>query len=84
MSDNIVYLSLRPKQANVTEQILTTFVAEYYAMLDRFDVNIEDPSIAFDVATIRYLMQGMAHRSQGEDHPSQRLLNSVRENMLGY
>lgn len=81
---NVVYFTPRAKQANVTDQILSAFVADYSAVLSKFEVNIEDPVVAFDVATIRYLMQGMAHRSQGEEHPSQKLLNSVRENMLGF
>lgn len=86
MTDNIVFLNtyFKPKpQANVVEHLLTSMVANYNDVLSDFKIDIEDPMIAFDIATIQYLLRGMAHRSQGQDHPSQKILNAMRSNLMG-
>jgi hypothetical protein len=69
--------------ANVTNNILTVFTQDYMSNLVDHDVDLENPSIAFDVATIQFLMKGMAHRSQGEGHPSQIILDSLKERIIG-
>jgi hypothetical protein len=69
--------------ANVTHDILTSFTDSYMSNLVYHDVNLEDPSIAFDVATIQFLMKGMAHRSQGESHPSQIILDTLKDRVVG-
>lgn len=69
--------------ANVTHNILTSFTESYISNLVDHDVDLENPSIAFDVATIQFLMKGMAHRSQGESHPSQIILDSLKERIVG-
>lgn len=86
MSDNVIYLSrfIEAKESNTVFDILSSFVKDYDSILENFNVDVQDPTIAFDIATIRYLMHGMAHRSQGQTHPSQIILNSMREKMLGY
>lgn len=85
--DNVVYFSdfarSKPLQ-NVVHDLLTSVVQDYNGRLTAFNINVEDPTIAFDVATIQYLLHGMAHRSQGEEHPSQIILNKLRVNMLGF
>ena len=70
-------------KANVTQGILDSFNDTYHKNLIFYDVNMEDPAIAFDIATIYYLMRGMAHRSQGESHPSQILLDSLKNHVMG-
>ncbi len=86
-TDNVVYLSAfaraKPEQ-NVVNELLTSVVNNYNDKLTAFNINVEDPTIAFDIATIQYLLRGMAHRSQGEEHPSQTILNTLRGNMLGF
>ncbi len=86
-TDNVVYISAfarsKPQQ-NVVHDLLTSVVDDYNGRLASYNINVEDPTIAFDVATIQYLLQGMAHRSQGEEHPSQIILNKLRGNMLGF
>lgn len=86
-TDNVVYFSAfarsKPQQ-NVVHDLLTSVVDNYNEKLSDFNVNVEDPTIAFDIATIQYLLRGMAHRSQGEEHPSQTILNSLRGSMLGF
>lgn len=69
--------------ANVTHDILTSFTHDYISNLVDHDVDLENPAIAFDVATIQFLMKGMAHRSQGESHPSQIILDSLKERVVG-
>ena len=70
-------------RANVTQGILETFTLEYMSNLANYDVNLEDPAIAFDIATIQFLMRGMAHRSQGESHPSQIILDKLKGAVVG-
>jgi hypothetical protein len=86
-TDNVVYLSAfakhKPEQ-NVVNDLLSSVVQDYKDKLAFYNINVEDPTIAFDVATIQYLLHGMAHRSQGETHPSQTILNTLRGNMLGF
>jgi hypothetical protein len=69
--------------ANVTQNILTSFTESYVSNLIEHDVDLENPSIAFDIATIQFLMKGMAHRSQGESHPSQIILDSLKQKIVG-
>lgn len=69
--------------ANVTNDILTSFTESYMSNLVYHAVDLEDPSIAFDVATIQFLMKGMAHRSQGESHPSQIILDTLKDRVVG-
>ena len=86
MADNIVFLKNYTKekpQANVVEQLLSSIVSNYNTILGTYNIDVEDPHIAFDVATIQFLLRGMAHRSQGETHPSQTILNSMRANLMG-
>lgn len=71
------------RTANVTNNILTVFTEDYISNLVDHNVDLENPSIAFDVATIQFLMKGMAHRSQGENHPSQIILDSLKEKIIG-
>jgi hypothetical protein len=86
-TDNVVYFSAfaraKPEQ-NVVHELLTSVVNDYNDKLTTYNINVEDPTIAFDIATIQYLLRGMAHRSQGEEHPSQIILNTLRGNMLGF
>ncbi len=70
-------------RANVTQNFLDFFNDTYQENLTFYSVNLEDPTIAFDVATIYYLMRGMAHRSQGESHPSQIILDSLKSHVVG-
>jgi len=70
-------------KANVTQAILDAFTLDYMNNLSYHDVNLEDPSIAFDIATIQFLMRGMAHRSQGESHPSQIILDKLKGAVVG-
>jgi uncharacterized protein YeeX (DUF496 family) len=69
--------------ANTVNALVTAMIQDYTAILDEYKVDVEDPDIAFDIATIQFLMRGMAHRSQGENHPSQQILDVMRSNMLG-
>lgn len=69
-------------KANVTNNILCVFTQDYITNLVEHNVDLENPSIAFDVATIQFLMKGMAHRSQGESHPSQIILDSLKEKIV--
>lgn len=68
---------------NVTQKILEAFTDSYMYNLVVNDVNIEREDIAFDIATIQFLMRGMAHRSQGETHPSQILLDKLKHSVVG-
>ncbi len=86
-TDNVVYLSAYARSApqqNVVQELLTSVVADYDSAMNTLGIDVEDPTIAFDIATIRYLLHGMAHRSQGEVHPSQTILNTLRNSMLGF
>lgn len=87
MNDNILYLKdyipVAHKE-NVVNAILTAVVSDYNAVLAKYNIDVEDVNTAFDIATIQFLLSGMAHRTQGEDHPSQKLLNTMRMNMLGH
>jgi hypothetical protein len=69
--------------ANVTSNILSSFTESYIANLVYHEVDLENPSIAFDIATIQFLMKGMAHRSQGESHPSQIILDTLKDRVVG-
>lgn len=69
--------------ANVTSNILTSFTESYISNLVYHEVDLENPSIAFDIATIQFLMKGMAHRSQGESHPSQIILDTLKDRIVG-
>lgn len=85
-SNNVVYLSSftnKPEQQNTVHEILSSVVSNYNNTLFQYKVDVENPNIAFDIATIQYLLTGMAHRSQGQDHPSQVILNAMRHKMLG-
>jgi hypothetical protein len=85
-ADNVFYLCNLGKttaKVNIADQILTTVVSNYKTTLVNCGVDLEDPTIAFDIATIQFLLSGMAHRSQGESHPSQSILNTLRHNLLG-
>jgi|APGre2960657373_1045057.scaffolds.fasta_scaffold42554_2 hypothetical protein len=68
---------------NVTQRILEAFTDSYMYNLVANEVNIENEDIAFDIATIQFLMRGMAHRSQGETHPSQILLDKLKHSVVG-
>jgi hypothetical protein len=86
-TDNVLYFNkyFQPTiSANVVDKLLTSMAGHYDSVLVDCKINVEEPDIAFDIATIRYLLQGMAHRSQGESHPSQAILNSIRDRMLGF
>jgi hypothetical protein len=69
--------------ANVTNNILSSFMESYISNLVYHEVDLENPSIAFDIATIQFLMKGMAHRSQGESHPSQIILDTLKDRVVG-
>ena len=87
ITDNVLYLSSYVRSApkdNIVSNILTSVVADYNNTLSLNKVDVEDPTIAFDIATIQFLLHGMAHRSQGETHPSQIILNTLRAKMLGF
>jgi hypothetical protein len=75
--------SKQPVKANVTQSIMNAFTDNYMLSLSDYNVDVQDPIIAFDVATIQFLMRGMAHRSQGETHPSQILLDKLKERIIG-
>jgi hypothetical protein len=70
-------------QANVTQCILDNFTENYMFNLVEHRVDLEDPNVAFDIATIQFLMKGMAHRSQGETHPSQIILDKLKKSIVG-
>jgi hypothetical protein len=85
-ADNIVYITnfnRQPAKQNIVQEILSSVVSNYNNTLFEYKVDVENPNIAFDIATIQYLLNGMAHRSQGQDHPSQIILNTMRDKMLG-
>lgn len=87
ITDNVLYLSSYVRSApkeNIVSNILTSVVTDYNKTLLLNNVDVEDPAIAFDIATIQYLLHGMAHRSQGEMHPSQTILNTLRNKLLGF
>ena len=70
------------KHQNVTHTMISSFEDSYNDQLKFFDINIEDPKIAFDVATIQFLIKGMVHRINGEDHPSQQLLDVMKNKLF--
>jgi hypothetical protein len=70
-------------KANVTQKILTAFTDDYMSNLVNNEVDLDNPDIAFDIATIQFLMRGMAHRSQGESHPSQIILDKLKSSIVG-
>jgi hypothetical protein len=75
---------IQPKiTANTVNNLITAMIDEYTDILLEYKINTEDPDIAFDVATIQFLMRGMAHRTEGQQHPSQQILNAMRANMMG-
>jgi DNA-binding ferritin-like protein len=69
--------------ANTVNSLITAMIQDYTSILEEYRIDVEDPDIAFDIATIQFLMRGMAHRSQGQAHPSQQILNVMRNNMAG-
>lgn len=70
----------KPTQANVTETIFTRTSNDYEGTMREYslDNNFE---AAADVALIKFLMRGAAHRVSGETHPSQKILDSIHENL---
>ena len=78
---NIINFSehLKKDTANVTDAIITSSSNDYMNTLRLYNVDFQDISIASDVALIQFLMKGAAHRSQGELHPSQHLLDSMHK-----
>jgi hypothetical protein len=70
------------QKANVTQEIMSAFNLNYLQCLSDNLVDLQDPEVAFDVATILFLAAGAAHRSQGEKHPSQSILNALRDQVL--
>lgn len=84
MANNVIYLSQHKPStsANVVSDFLGEVVDSYSSTISRYNINTQDVETAFDIATIQFLMRGMAHRSQGQEHPSQLILNALRDKML--
>lgn len=84
MVNNVIYLNTvkQDKTQNVVNNFITDMSGYYSSMLDKYDINISNIDIAFDVATIQFLLRGMAHRSQGQNHPSQEILNALKLEMF--
>jgi hypothetical protein len=70
------------QKANVTQSIMSSFNLSYMQCLNDNLVDLQDPEVAFDVATVLFLAAGAAHRSQGEPHPSQSILNALRNKVV--
>lgn len=79
----VVYLSefKKPKE-NVTQQIISKSHSDYHSLLSSFSIDSSDPEIAFDAATVLYFMIGLAHRSQHTSHPSHKILDKLRAEVL--
>jgi hypothetical protein len=84
MSDNVIYLSnyARSNASNVVNDFVTDMTDFYGFSLNKYNIDTNNLETAFDVATIQFLLRGMAHRSQGEEHPSQLVLNALRNKMF--
>lgn len=85
-SSNVVQFANFVRQApkaNVVLDIIASFTDDYSTFWAKHQVDVENPEIAFDIATIHFLMQGIAHRTQGQTHPSQKILNTMRQQILG-
>ena len=84
MSDNVIQISQYKKSltANVVNDFIEEAVGYYKDTIYKFNIDTQNLDIAFDIATIQFLLRGMAHRSQGQEHPSQILLNALRDKML--
>lgn len=81
---NIIDFSerLKTNTTNVTDAIITSSSNDYMNTLRLYNVDFQNINTASDVALIQFLMKGAAHRSQGESHPSQRLLDSIHKMAL--
>lgn len=85
-SSNVIQFSNFVRSApttNVVFDIISSFTEEYSTFWAKHKVDVENPEIAFDIATIHFLMQGIAHRTQDQQHPSQHILNTMRQQILG-
>lgn len=67
--------------ANVTDTIVNRVATDYESSMLGFNANTENFEVAADIALIKFLMRGAAHRVSGETHPSQMILDSIHKNM---
>ena len=92
--NNIVYLkdfankkvtTLQEKSvsSNVVQEFFDNFVDDYKLLLEKYNVNVNDDKVAFDIASVQFFVKGMAHRMLGEHHPSHTILNSMRNSITG-
>lgn len=78
---NIIDFSVR-KKANVTHDIIASSTKYYTGLLKSYNIDLENIETASDVAFILYLMEGVAHRSQGEQHPSRIIFDTAKKAIL--
>ena len=71
----------KEKTSNATHDILTKVSNDYEYSMKDYTIGAENFEIAADVALIKFLMRGAAHRVTGESHPSQLLLDSIHKNL---
>jgi hypothetical protein len=66
------------QNCNVTHELFSKASLDYESVMlphsDKYEV-------AADVALIKFLMKGAAHRVNGEIHPSQQILDSIHTNL---
>lgn len=68
---------------NVVQSFFDSFVSDYNALLEKYNINIDDKNTAFDMASVQFFVKGMAHRACGEFHPSHTILDSMRSSIAG-
>ena len=66
------------QQCNVTHELFSKASIDYESIMMPHSSNFE---VAADVALIKFLMKGAAHRVNGETHPSQQILDSIHTNL---
>lgn len=71
------------RKANVVHEISSTISDFSDSIFQKFNLNRNHKETAFDIATLQYLLLGLAHRSQGESHPSQKILDRMRVEIMG-
>jgi hypothetical protein len=80
MNTVIDFSAYKKPSANVTETIFTRASNDYENTMREYSFD-GSYAVAADIALIKFLMRGAAHRVSGESHPSQKILDSVHENL---
>jgi hypothetical protein len=68
----------KEKDCNVTHELFSQASFDYESLMLPHSSNFD---VAADVALIKFLMKGAAHRVSGEVHPSQKILDSIHTNL---